>query len=198
MLPFLHDRLQRLETLLARCSAVLQTYNRFDLDLAPALTTLLDEATTTYRALNRSSTENRLLALKAEFLTAERGMNPLTLERPATHRREMARAIALRVLQQCSEQMRSDCDDDRRQLADATQQLRPLLLLALQKGLLALPAKAVKTRAPTRAVSQKTVQALWRSVLATPDMGLAARQLALQLSATDIELLLIGLIATLP
>ena len=102
------------------------------------------------------------------------------------------------MLQQCSEQLRSDCDDDRRQLTDATQQLRPLLLLALQKGLLALPAKPAKARAPARAVSQKAVQALWRSVLATPDMGLAARQLALQLSATDIELLLIGLIASLP
>ena len=81
MLPFLHDRLQKLQQLLERSNAVFFKYNQLDLDLALALTGFLDEAISLYRALNRTSTENELLALKAQFVSAEHGTHPLTLER---------------------------------------------------------------------------------------------------------------------
>ena len=186
MLPFLHDRLRAMEALLAASSGVLAKYNRLDLDLAPALTAFLDQAIAGYRALSRTSGENQLLALQAEFVSASHGVNPLTLERVTSHRREMQRAIALRALQRSAEQFRTDLERDAKVLADAGTQLRPIVLAAMQKGL-------VRPR-PGKPMSQTQLERLWRAVLDERDLGLAARQLAMQVSVYDIELLLADLI----
>ena len=186
MLPFLHDRLRATEALLASSSQVLAKHNRLDLDLAPALTAFLDQAIASYRTLNRASEENQLLALQAEFVCATHGVNPLTLERVTSHRREMQRAVALRVLQRSGEQLRADLERDAKLLADASAQLRPIVLAAMQKGLL-------RPR-PGRPMSQVQIERLWRAVLNEPDLALAARQLAMQVSVYDIQLLLADLI----
>ena len=186
MLPFLHDRLRATEALLATSSLVLVKHNRLDLDLPTALTAFLDQAVASYRALNRTSGENQLLALQAEFVSASHGVNPLTLERVASHRREMQRAIALRVLQRSAEQLRADLQGDAKVLADAGAQLRPIVLAAMQKGL-------VRPR-PGKPMTQAQLDKLWRAVLSDADLSLAARQVAMQVSVYDIQLLLADLI----
>lgn len=190
MLPFVHHRVARTLPLLERCSEVLRKYHRADLDLGAALHALLDAAAADYREQQRSAGENRLLVLKAECVSADEGTHPLTLERVGDHRRALKRAAALRALEQCGALLREDLARDRQQLDDAAAQLRPLVLLALQKRLLPL-----KLRKP---VGQRRAQALWRALLAEPDAALAARQLALQLSVADIELLLIDALSALP
>lgn len=186
MLPFLHERLRATEALLAVSSKVLAKHNRLDLDLAPALTAFLDQTIAAYRALNRTSAENQLLALQAEHVSASQGVNPLTLERVTSHRREMQRAIALRVLQRSAEQLRADLERDAKLLADAAAQLRPILLAAMQKGL-------VRPRVG-KPMSQAQLDRLWRAVLNEPDLSLPARQVAMQVSVYDIQLLLADLI----
>lgn len=186
MLPFVHDRLRATEALLAASSDVLAKHNRLDLDLAPALTAFLDQAIASYRALNRTSGENQLLVLQAEFVSASQGVNPLTLERVTSHRREMQRAIALRVLQRSAEQLRADLERDAKLLAEAGAQLRPIVLAAMQKGLVRLR--------PGKAMTQAQLDRLWRALLNEPDLALAARQVAMQVSVYDIQLLLADLI----
>lgn len=186
MQPFLHGRLQSLERLLARASEVLAKYNRLDLDLAPALTGYLDDAIATQRALQRGAAENELLALKAQFVSAEHGVHPVTLERATGHRRELLRGVALRVLQHSAEQLRNDIARDRQRLDEATVQLRPIVLLAFRQGLI-----TARTRRP---MSQARLETLWRDLLRETDVALAARQLAMQLSLHDILLLLADLV----
>src|SRR6185295_5737208 len=105
MLPFLHERLQRLGGLLAQSSEVLAKYNRLDLDLGPAVNGWLDEAIGVNRALGRQTVENELLAWKAQFVSAEHGTHPLTGEPVTSHRRAMIRSVALRVLDQSARQL---------------------------------------------------------------------------------------------
>lgn len=186
MLPFLHARIQALERLLAQSSVVLDKYNRLDLDLAAALTACLDEAIDTYRALQRSSAENEWLALKAQFVSAEHGVHPVTMERVVGHRRELLRAVALRVLQHSAEQLRGGIAQDRQRLDDAVAQLRPIVLLAFRQGLI-----TPRTRVP---MSAARIEALWHALLREPDIALAARQLAMQVSVHDIHLLLSDLV----
>lgn len=186
MLPFLHDRLQKLQQLLERSNAVFVKYNQLDLDLALALTGFLDEAISLYRALNRASAENELLALKAQFVSAEHGTHPLTFERITSHRREMMRSIALRVLQQSALQLRTDYEQVTQTLNEARIQLRPIVLLAMQKGLI--------SQSQRKQISQHQLDELWRSLLKEPDIVLAARQVAMQISLFDIQLLLSELI----
>jgi len=186
---FVHERLRVLQRLQARSSEVLAKYNRLDLDLAAALTDLLDEAIAGFHALGRASNENQLLALKAQFVSAQQGTHPITLERVTGHRRELQRAIALQVLLRSAELLRADIARDSQALDDARGQLRTIVLLALREGLLPLKAR--------RPPSQRQLDTLWRNLLRAPDIQLAARQLAMQLSAYDIQLLLAELILAL-
>ncbi len=189
MQAFVHERLRVLQRLQARSSEVLAKYNRLDLDLATALTDLLDEAIAGFHALGRASNENQLLALKAQFVSAQQGTHPITLERVTGHRRELQRAIALQVLLRSAELLRADIARDSQALDDARGQLRTIVLLALREGLLPLKAR--------RPPSQRQLDTLWRNLLRAPDIQLAARQLAMQLSAYDIQLLLAELILAL-
>jgi hypothetical protein len=186
MLPFLHGRLRTLGALLERSGTVLTKYNSLDIDTPEALEVLLDDATTAYRDLGRAPVENRMLALKAECITARHGTHPLTLERVTTHRRAMQRAIALRVLQVVSEQIRTDIEDDTRKLADASALLRPIVLAGIQRRIVPVPW-------PTPA-DQQAVERLWRELLGEADLALATRQLAMQASVYDIHLLLAALL----
>lgn len=186
MLPFLHERLRALGALLDQSSAVLAKYNACDLDLHGALTDLLDESVAVYRRLNWATAENRLLALQSEYVAAREGTNPLTLERVVSHRRALQRAVALRVLNESSEQVRSDVEDDTQRLADVTALLRPIVLAGIQRDVIRIPW-------PTPS-DPEAVARVWRDVLAHPELRLAGRQVAMQMSVYDIHLLLVPLL----
>lgn len=182
MQPFVHDRLQKLRHLLQRSSDTLGVYNRLEFNLAAAVTGFLDEAIKAHRALQLATEENALLALLAQFVSAEQGTHPDTLLRSTGHRRELLRAIALRVLQHSAELLRAAVEKDQQRLAEARQQLQPLVLLALRDGLVKLPVR--------KRLSQRGLQLLWSALLQAPDSALAARQLAMHSSIYDILLLL--------
>ena len=182
MQPFLHDRLHKLQHLLQRSSDTLGVYNRLEFDLAAAVTGILEEAVAAHRALQLAPEENAFLALMAQFVSAEHGTNPDTLLRSTGHRRELLRAIALRVLQHSAEQLRTCVERDQQRLDEARRQLQPLVLLALRDGLIKLPVH--------KRLSQRRLQLLWRALLQAPDSSLAARQLAMHSSIYDIHLLL--------
>jgi hypothetical protein len=186
VLPFLHNQLQQLLQLLEHSSIVLKKYNQFDLDLSESLIGFLDGAITTYQALNLPTIENEMLLLKAQFVSAQHGTHPLTLERVNTHKRELIRAITLRLLQQSSLQLRTAIERAEDTLNEGRAQLRPLVLLAMQKGLI--------TQNLSKEVSQQQLDDLWRGLLNEPDLQLAARQISMQLSPYDIQLLLAELI----
>lgn len=182
MKVFVHDRLHKLEAMLLRSNQVLAKYNNLDLDLAVAVNAFLDLAIDEHRTMQLSAVENTMLALKAQFVSAEQGTHPDTLLRSTGHRRELVRAIALRVLQHSAEQLRNSTAELQQQLLIATRQLQPLVLLALREGLLPLRGR--------KRLSQRALQRLWTALLDAPSSALAARQLAMQISLHDILLLL--------
>lgn len=187
MLPFLHERLQRLRRLLEGSNAALVKYNELDLDLAAALTAWLDEAVAVYRDLGRTEVENRLLALKAGFVSAQHGVHPQRLEVVRGHRRTLQRTIALHALQEGAEQVRADHRLDEQALAQGKEELVPLVLTALEQGLLA--------EALDGAPNQARLQEQWQRLLRAPATRLAARHVAMRLNATDILLLLEDVLA---
>ncbi len=182
MQPFVHDRLGKLHGLLQGSNAALEAYNRLDFDLPATITRFLDDAVATHRTLQMAPAENALLALKAQFVSAEHGTHPDTGVHSTGHRRELVRAIALRVLQHSAEQLRNDIGQDQQRLAEARRQVQPLVLLALRDGLIKLPVR--------KGLSQRRLQLLWQALLHDGDSALAARQLAMHSSLYDILLLL--------
>jgi hypothetical protein len=182
VLPFLHDRLQRREQLLVHSSAVLGKYNRRDFDLTNAVNTFLDDAVAVHRTLQLTAVENAFLALKAQFVSAEQGTHPDTLEHRTGQRRDLVRAIALRVLQRSAEQLRDDGARDEQLLQDARRQLQPLVLLAVRDALV--------PQSSSKRLNQQQVHLLWLALVQAPESALAARQLAMQTSLYDVLLLL--------
>lgn len=108
-------------------------------------------------------------------------MHPVTLERVIGHHRELMRGVALRLLQHSAERLRTDIAQHRQRLDDALASLRPIVLLAFRQGLI-----TPRARVP---MSAARIKALWRDLLREPDIALAARQLAMQVSVHDILLL---------
>lgn len=185
MLPFLYHQLQLLQQAIERSNAVLVKYNGLALDLSVALTEFLDEAITIYHTLNQATAENELLALKAQVVSAEQGVHPLTLERVTSHRRAMFRGVALLVLQQSTLKLRTDTEQITQKLNEGRMQLRPIVLLAMQKSLIP----------QSEQINQNQIEDLWRKLLEEPEIQLAARQIAMQLSLLDIHFLLLELIS---
>lgn len=186
MLPFLHDRVQKLDGLLKLANVTLDLFNQRELGINNSAHELLDKAINIYHALGRTSTENELLTLKAQFVLAESGTNPLTSERLSTYKRDMVRATIFRVLQQSTLLIRTDVTKDQEVLADAIDQIRPIVLMAIQKRMIKLDKSG--------SLSQIELDALWQSFLNDPDIELAAKQLVMKLNLYDIQLVLSELI----
>lgn len=186
MLPFLHDRVQKLDGLLKLANVTLDLFNQRELGINNSAHELLVKAINIYHALGRTSTENEFLTLKAQFVLAESGTNPLTSERLSTYKRDMVRATIFRVLQQSTLLIRTDIAKDQEILADAIDQIRPIVLMAIQKRMIKID--------KSRSVSQTELDALWQSFLNDPDIELAAKQLAMKLNLYDIQLVLSELI----
>jgi hypothetical protein len=116
--------------------------------------------------MGRAEAENEMLALKAQLTSAHRGVNPLTSERVTSRRRELERSVALRGLLMSIERLRTDVSQLRQRLQETCEQLAPLAVYAIQKGLVTLGDDGP---------SQAQLEELWRSLLDDPESQLAAR-----------------------
>jgi hypothetical protein len=186
--PFLHDRLQRYERLLDASSDAFRAFNDHDLRTATIIDGVLTQAGEAYRAMGRAEAENEMLALKAQLTSAHRGVNPLTSERVTSRRRELERSVALRALLMSSERLRTDVSQLRQRLQETREQLAPMAVYAMQKGLVTLGDDGP---------SQAQLEELWRSLLDDPESQLAARHLGMSVASYDIVLLLADLLDAL-
>lgn len=189
MRPFLHDRLQRYERLLATSTAALRAYSDHDLDLAGTVVAALDEAAERYRSFGQAAGENELLALRAQFAAAREGVDPLTSQRVTGRRRELERTVALRVLLVAAERLRADHDAVQQTLTRTREQLAPLAVYALHKGLL--------VPGPDGTLTQADLERLWAGLLDDPETAATARRTALEVAGVDVVLVLADLLGSL-
>ena len=192
MKAFLHARLGKLTQLLRHSNDLIGRYNDAEAGLPDRLTQFLDQTAGCCRSLGLHEFEARTVELEARYLMARRGIDPESLEKHATHRRELESKTAFRVLVSLSEQLRAGVEQDRQALASAEAQLRPILLAAVQRGMVV--DAGTGSRAPTQAAA---LDALWRRLLVDADLGLAAKQLAMIASLPDIVLLMGDLLSAI-
>jgi len=191
MKAFLHERLQACLLLQRDVSDLIVRFNAGQFGVTEALLGFLDCAAQSFATHGLSSTEARVLELKAQLLMAERGIDPLTLLRGSGHRRELSSRFAFRVLMAMSEQLRENLQQDDAVLVAARQQLSPILLAGIQNGL------AASTGLDIDAPSQAAISTFWSAALVHVNLGIAAKQVALLVILPDIVLLLWDLVAAL-
>ena len=186
MQPFLHDRLQRLSDLLDAGSTALRTCSRDELAAADVVGDLLAQAAERYAALGLHVEENEVLALSAELQAARRGVVLATGERTTSRRRELGRTVALRVLVQGLDRLRDAVRRDRDRLADARESLAPVVVYALQSGLIA----------PLQDEGDvgRSAEVRWRALTDDATTRPAALQLLTAISAADALLVLLDLL----
>lgn len=181
MQPLFHDRLQRFEDLLESSSEALRSYSVPELGYADCVGDFLARAGAEYSSMGIAEAENAMRALHAELASARRGANALTSERVTGHRREFERSVALRGLLQSGERLRADCASTRAVLTETRESLIPVLLFAIEKGL--IPPREGE-------LSQAELERVWKLLLAHPESRNAARMLAMRVSSPDIVILL--------
>lgn len=168
-------------------AAALKAYMAHELDLVPIALDFLGATAAAYRTLGVIDAENEMLALRAQLVSAHGGVNPRTLERVARHRRELERTITLSVLQASADRLRDDYASTRDALAQAREQLLPIVAYALGKGL--IPAD------PGHEYTAQELEELWQVIIADPEIQPSARQLGMRYSLADIVVILGDLLA---
>jgi hypothetical protein len=184
--PFLHDRLQRLVDLLDAGSSALRTCSHDDLRAADVVGHYLDTAADRYRALGLQVEENEVLTLSVELEAAKRGVVLATGERLTSRRRDLERTVAVRVLVQSLDRLRNDVSRDDDRLRTAREQLAPVVVYAVQSGLVA-PLKDDDDPGPA-------AEGRWRALCEDATTRPAALQLLTSISAADALLVLLDLL----
>lgn len=186
MQPFLHDRLQRLSDLLDAGSGALRACSHDDLAAGDVVATFLATAAERYRALGLQLEENEVLALSAELQAARRGLVLATGERVTSRRRDLERTVALRVIVQSLDRLRGAVGRDADRLRSAREQLAPVVVHALQHGLVPL--------LDDREDEGRAAEVRWRAVCEDPTTRPAALQLLTSVSTADAVLVLLDLL----
>jgi hypothetical protein len=166
------------------CNGLIIKHNEGASGWIEALDALLDQMSTTYEALHLIDHQAICLEFKAQLQMARRGIDPLTLIRQTTQRRDFESRMAFKLLMASSEQLRGDLNADRANLKSAREQLGNILLAALQNGLVA--EVGLDLAAPTQAM----LEAFWRRAVIDSQLGLAAKQVAIAVSLPDVVLML--------
>jgi len=144
----------------------------------------LKDSISTYRELGATQRENEMVALRADVVEAYRGVNPLTLERTSTRRRDMQRTVALHVLRVSGDQLRADYREVEASLADLRSQLAPLALYSLQTGI-----------AATGEVAPADLERIWNLLSQDTKSSAAVKQVEMSFASLDALLVLGDLLA---
>jgi hypothetical protein len=184
--PFLHDRLQRLSDLLDAGSGALRTCSHDELGAAEVVAQFLGAAAERYRALGLQVEENEVLALSAELQAARRGLVLATGERITSRRRDLERTVAVRVLVQSLDRLREAVSRDTDRLRSAREQLAPVVVFALQNGLV--------TPLDDGEDDGRAAELRWRAVCEDATTRPAALQLLTSTSTADAVLVLLDLL----
>jgi hypothetical protein len=181
---------QQLTGLLRTLIDTFHLYNDRNPELNEALIVLLDAAAAAYRERGRAERESFTISLKAEFTTALRGINPITLEKLTVRRHEMQGTIAFKVLQSLESQLRNQLLEATEPLQQAENLVGQILAAGIQKGL-------ISDAAIRDTTTQEAIETLWRSIGSDADIALAQKRVLLLVSSFDISLLIDKLLSAL-
>lgn len=183
MQPLLHKEVQQLTGLLRVLVDAFQLHTDREPELNRSLLALLDLSVATYRECGRPDRESRVASLRAELSIAFRGINPVTLEKPAVRRHEMQSAIAFKVLKALEEELRGSFQQATDSLQRAEDLVGQIIIAGVQKGL-------ISDAAIRDTTTQDTIEELWRSIAADADIALAQKRVLLLVSSYDAYLLI--------
>lgn len=184
MTRFYFNEKTRLDKALQLMIAALQKYNSKDFEADMALKLALDEALLAYKELGKSNQESQFEALKAEWVTAQRGINPVSLEKLTVRRNEMVSTVKFKIMQRAQQQLAVDVEAVEAVLNEATSLVSQIIVAALQGGW-------IKIDDIRRADNADAVETLWKNLDRDANILLGQQRVLLMISRYD-ALLIFG------
>lgn len=184
MTRFYTNEKTRLDKALQLMIAALQKYNAKDFEADTALKVALDEALLMYKELGKSNQESQFEALKAEWVTAQRGINPMSLEKLTVRRNEMVGTVKFKIMQRAQQQLAMDVEAVDAVLNEASTLISQIIVASLQGGLL-------NPELIRRAGDPDAVETLWKNSGDDTNVMLGQQRVLLMVSRYD-ALLIFG------
>src|SRR5688500_9554179 len=188
MQPFYHSQVNKLMGALNGLEKVTAKYINRAYDLQASLLEWLDHTVQAYKDMGQLERESQLLLLKAEMVTAQRGINPTTLEKQSTHRNELQHNTAFKIMQAAESLLRTDLGLKMEKLREAEDLVRQVVIAGFQEGLIT-PEIIAKTK------KQAQLEALWTALSQDPNISLGQTRILLLVSKYDVWILLGDMLA---
>ena len=136
MQRFYYNDKAKIAALLNQLNVAMELYSGRHYNSDGQLVKLLQDGIRDYKALGYPDRESQLHSLQAEFVTAQRGINPYELKKQQLRRNEMLQTVQFKILQALELQLRTDYTAAEEKLQQASALVSQIIVAALQGGFL--------------------------------------------------------------
>lgn len=178
---YLNDQ-KKIQTATGFFTDALAQFNARAFDADKALLKALNETIAIYKELGKSDRENEFQTLKAEWITAQRGINPISFEKVTQRRSEMVNMISFKIMQRASQLMSTDIQEVDAKINEVSLLIGQIIVAAFQNGLLT-------TEAISAATTQKQKKMLWDGLSADTNIAIGQKRVLLMVNRYDILIL---------
>ena len=190
MQRFYHNDREKLLSSIAEFNRAANSFNASELNVLSVFEALLQSVISMYHNLGLSHRESRIQACATEFSMALQGINPATLARQTTNRREMVKTFIGKNLQQVEGILQEDLQATDEKINTASLLMGQIVVAAVQQAI-------IKDSDLAGAITQSAAEKLWSTMKTDPNLALGQKRLALQVSPPDVLLLFMAQLESL-
>jgi hypothetical protein len=182
MTRFYLNEQQKLNTATTLFTGALAAFNAREYESDRVLLAALDGTVGIYKELGKTDRENEFQSLKAEWITAQRGINPISFEKITLRRGEMLNTISFKVMQRAGQLLNIDLQETNARLEEVSQLIGQIIVAAFQNGMLTID----RIR---EARTQDRKEALWQDLSADANIAIGQKRVLLSVNRFDALLL---------
>jgi uncharacterized protein YacL (UPF0231 family) len=179
MTRFYLNEQNKLKTAIEAVTRAVLKFNARDFDADQTLLLALNETAAIYKELGKTDRENECQTLKAEWITAQRGINPISFEKITSRRGEMLSTISFKVMQRVGHLLNLDVEEVDAKLNEVSALISQVIVAAFQGGL--LTEQIVRD-----AKTQEEKERLWVSLGADANIAIGQKRVLLQVNRFDV------------
>ena len=179
MKTLIHYKKQRIEELISKLSLLNTLYISRSFSFDTQLMDLMKESEMLFEQSGESSKISQVSQLNIYFETAQKGINPRTLEKLKIGKRENVWIAAYHVLDGMSDLMQNSMIKVEFEIGQATELIEQVILSAIQSGLISdIDLKELH--------DQESIKKLWKNLTQNEQVKLIERKLKLSVMQDDI------------
>jgi len=179
MKTLIHYKKQRIEELISKLSLLNTLYISRSFSFDTQLMDLMKESEMLFEQSGESSKISQVSQLNIYFETAQKGINPRTLEKLKIGKRENVWIAAYHVLDGMSDLMQDSIIKVEFEVGQATELIEQVILSAIQSGLISdIDLKELH--------DQESIKKLWKNLTQNEQVKLIERKLKLSVMQDDI------------